>query len=171
MKRITDGKVYLVTCHPTKKQYVGQTQRDMEVRMQHHFQLSRKLTHYPMYADMCKFPESDFSYEILHRGITDKAELNRLEKLEMEQRGTLVPSGYNQPHTDRYVYPTGEAHHRYGVPHTKASKAKMAKAKRGRKHSPETIEKIRASVRKHHASNTRPSNTRRTQDHFKGSAD
>ena len=141
-----NGKIYIVTCRTTGKQYVGQTKRDMKIRMQHHFQLSKRLTEYPMYADMCKYPDTDFSYEILHEGITDKAELNRLEREEIEKQGTLEPTGYNQPHCKRRVYKKGEEHPSFGKPRSTATKRKIAKARRGQRHSPETIAKIREGV-------------------------
>ena len=145
-----NGKIYLITCQVNGKQYVGQTKRTMKVRMQHHFQLSKRLTEYPMYADMCKYPSSDFTYEVIHSDITDKAELNRLEKAEIEKHGTLEPNGYNQPHNKRRVYQKGESHYLFGKQRSDSTKAKIAKYRRGRKHSPETIAKMRESHRRRH---------------------
>ena len=141
-----NGKIYLLTSKTTGKMYVGKTWQDVNIRMTKHQNSAKKLTAYPLYADMLKYGRSDFHVEILHEGITDRSELGELEKVEINRLGTLEPNGYNQPPNKRRVYKRGKEHHCFGIPRTAQTRAKISRANRGKKQKPETIEKIRQAA-------------------------
>lgn len=147
-------------------EYVGQT-NDLPNRLRQHAKADGDCSY--LYRAIRKHGWEAFRVEVLHTNLT-RDEANALEALEIEQRGTLAPHGYNlmsgggafnhRPSTKEKIR---QAH--LGKPKPKPSKETLAKrseglkaawARRhkegpvaysmtGRKHSAETKAKMRAS--------------------------
>lgn len=90
------GCVYLATS-PSEKCYVGLTTMELATRWYHHVWAahnSQQCSHYPFYRAIRKYGAESITLEVLHES-DDLQELTRLERHEIEARGTFT-GGYNQ---------------------------------------------------------------------------
>lgn len=77
---------------PSGKSYIGQTWNEQKRRWDHRQTNARKSV---FHDAIKKYGKNSFKYEILHSNIETQDELNRLEILEIKERNTIVPNGYN----------------------------------------------------------------------------
>jgi len=85
-----NGVIYMYTS-PSGKQYIGQTVNEHRRKSDHKLCNQRTPFHYAVK----KYGYDNFVYEILHKNISTKNELNRLEYEEIQKQNTLYPLGYN----------------------------------------------------------------------------
>lgn len=85
------GEIYVVTCKVHGKQYVGQTTAGVEKRWYQHLRGggSRLLT-----RAFAKYGTESFEIRVVDLG-SDQVDLDRKESHWIETLGTLVPKGYN----------------------------------------------------------------------------
>jgi group I intron endonuclease len=156
--------IYMITS-PSGKSYIGLT-KDYEKRMQYHQRPSSGCILIKNAID--KYGWDNLTKEILHENLT-LDEANKLEEVEILERNTLSPDGYNlrtggdsrivseETKERQRIAQTGMKH----TPERSAKKSaymtgrkrpdwvveKVAAANRGKKHSPEHVEKMAASRR------------------------
>lgn len=128
------GIVYLLTCLPNGKLYVGQTWCLRDRWYKHCHPTKKALRKSVIDAAIQKYGHAAFKIEILTTAATE-AELDEAECMWIGRLGTLVPAGYNLKLGGR-----GGHHH----PETKA---KIATALQGHPVSPEARAKIGAASR------------------------
>lgn len=91
------GHIYKHTS-PSGKAYIGQSWEEPEVRWKQHVwcALGPARDACPsFYGAIRKYDPDAFTQEILHDGIADQDELDRLEIDSISEHGTLHPEGYN----------------------------------------------------------------------------
>jgi group I intron endonuclease len=153
--------IYKHTCIVTGKSYIGQTQNLKDRSWMH----TRPYSRCPAFRNAVqKYGWDNFTTEILHEGLS-LAQANEYEELAIAAHSTQVPHGYNlspggKNHTHhkltrmklaaRPVRPISKetraklivARARRG-PHSEETKKKMSASRTGKRHSMETIEKLR----------------------------
>jgi len=120
------GIIYCYTS-PSGKQYVGQTWEEGRRKW---FHKSRHSECYALKHAINKYGYDNLKYEVLHSGIVTQEEMDSLECLEIEQRNTLAPNGYNLN--------SGGSRGRW----SEESKAKASRSHTGKIKSEETRRKI-----------------------------
>jgi group I intron endonuclease len=157
--------LYKVTNSLTGMQYIGVTV-DPKKRWRSHCRAA-KSTRLLLKNAILKHGEESFKMEVLLQAPQEYC--YEMEPKLIEAYGTLSPSGYNLSaggmgslglvgEQNGCYGRSGEAHpnfgkkgYRAGVLHTDETKLKMAHNRVGKKHSPETIEKMRLSGKKRFA--------------------
>lgn len=152
--------VYVITNLLNGKKYVGVT-RDMRRRMNAHASHTIA-TRAAIKNAIKKYGRENFQMEVLEEGEVDYC--YEREPHWIEILGTQSPSGYNICFGGRGAkglngemngmygrrgdkHPNfGKVGYRTGIPHTEETKEKMRLARLGRKHSPETIAKLKAAA-------------------------
>lgn len=86
------GIIYMATNTVNGKQYIGQTKMTLDARRRVH--QARGNTS-PFGLAIKKYGKSSFRWDVLHTGILDPDELDRLEYEEIRKRKTIAPHGYN----------------------------------------------------------------------------
>lgn len=130
----TYGEVYVITCTINGKQYVGMTARGVAVRWREHQKRSRKgRTHF--YNSIRLYGSEMFTVEVVD-GAPTLEELNLRERHWINKLGTLTPSGFNS---------TTGGDDLSGKRHNPETREKIGAQSRGRKQPPESIEKTRQS--------------------------
>lgn len=147
--------VYKITNIFDNKIYVGQTSRSLEIRWAEHctqaFALSRIHKKTPLHNAISKYGKDGFNCEILATA-TSIEELNELEiyfisKLDSLNKSigyNLSTGGKNSLHSLDTKIKISAGH--LGKTLNDATKEKLRKINLGKKHSKETIEKIKASA-------------------------
>jgi group I intron endonuclease len=154
--------LYKVTNNLTGMQYIGVTV-DPKKRWRSHCRVV-KSTSLLLKNAILKYGEENFRMEVLAQASQEYC--YKMEPKLIEAYGTLSPGGYNLSaggmgslglvgEKNGCYGRSGELHpnfgkkgYRSGVAHTEETKAKMALSRLGKKHSPETIKKIKASAKK-----------------------
>lgn len=77
---------------PNGKEYVGQTWREKQRISDHRCGHTKCLA---FASAINKYGFHSFEYAVLHSGITDQQEMDRLEQYEIATRNTISPNGYN----------------------------------------------------------------------------
>lgn len=140
--------VYLITNNINGKQYVGQTSRELSVRIDEHFR--DKDSKLPLHKAIRKYGQSNFTVTVLKRCKSEQ-ELDKTEGMFIKKLNTTTPNGYNLTpggnsgragyrHTEDYkrlrsIQYKGKGNPNYGKRYTDT--AKFAGFK-GRKHTEET---------------------------------
>jgi hypothetical protein len=88
------GLIYMATNTINGKQYIGQTMQSLAVRKGQHHRKPAKSS-YAFGQAILKYGKKAFTWTILHDGILDDLELDRLEMEEIKKRKTIAPHGYN----------------------------------------------------------------------------
>ena len=148
LNRTVSGEIYLITCLPTGKQYVGQTIQGAMTRWSQHkykagdgFYLGNALKYHG---------DENFTMVVIDTATTPN-DLNTKERLWIEKLNTLVPNGYNLNSGGDNVF---ERKHSLesiekirlkaiGRKHGPEAKAKISAANIGKTITPENIEKLR----------------------------
>lgn len=86
------GVIYLITNLANGKQYVGQTLRTLEERLEEHCSKHSKCL--ALHSAIEKYGRANFQIEQLDVGL-DRLELNYKEAMWIKQLNTLSPHGYN----------------------------------------------------------------------------
>lgn len=129
--------VYLLTNEVNGKKYVGQTVQPWQNRWRHHCWKSTVLgTNMPIASAIAKYGRDAFAMSVLST-CSSQEELNRLELHWARKLNTFSPHGYNL----RAGAGTGAL--------SEETKKKISRANTGKRHSPETIQKLRDSHRGH----------------------
>ena len=91
------GTVYLITCEPEKKSYVGITRRPAKHRFQGHRKGAEKGQgdHLSLQEALRTYGDDSFTYEILDKAAT-LGELSDKEIFYIDKLKTLSPEGYNK---------------------------------------------------------------------------
>lgn len=151
--------IYQITNNVNKKKYIGQTFFSLDKRMQEHIKESRKVK--PclyIHRAIKKYGVENFSFQILCE-CSSKEQLDFKEKYFIEKENTLVPNGYNllldatggdlfsqHPNKD-YVRKRISDGTKAGIARSQKSWSESHKGEKngmyGKKHSPETIEKMK----------------------------
>jgi group I intron endonuclease len=135
--------VYSLKCG--NREYIGQTiQDDFQVRLNGHISEANNGKKRHLYNAIRKHGWNNFKVEILHsfpRKGNWKERLDELETLEILQRNTLAPNGYNNEtggnrnkilHEDTKVLMSvahsGEKHHMFGKNHTEETRQFLREA-------------------------------------------
>lgn len=157
--------LYKVTNSLTGMQYIGVTV-DPKKRWRSHCRAA-KSTRLLLKNAILKHGEENFKMEVLLQAPQEYC--YEMEPKLIEAYSTLSPKGYNLSaggmgslglvgEQNGCYGRSGEAHpnfgkkgYRSGVSHTDETKTKMSLSRTGKKHSPETIEKIKASSKKRFA--------------------
>lgn len=129
---------------PSGKSYIGQTWNESARKRNH----KRADNDYVFSKAIKKYGYENFRYEVIHSGIETQEEMNRLECLEIENRKSLIPNGYNQKEGGRNSRMPEDVKKKIsmankGYKHTEEAKAKMSKSKTGK-----TIKRTAPSSRK-----------------------
>jgi group I intron endonuclease len=161
---IVAGSIYLITNKINGKQYVGQTTRSVAKRWAGHLCDAKRGFAYPICHAIRKYGADGFSVEEIARAKSLK-QLNFLEPLYIKYYDSLKPTGYNLAsggknhviHSDtRVKISSANKGNQYckGRVLSDETKAKIGIANKGRpshrkgkKHSPESIEKMRIASR------------------------
>lgn len=128
------GFIYKITCNTTKESYIGQTVKSINSRWNRHKKRKRECL--KINRAIKKYGENNFTLYKL--GIFPKDSLNNAEIEAIKIFKTLSPDGYNLTEGGKSGGSLSEE--------TKAKLAKYCGAKSsfyGKKHSPESIEKMR----------------------------
>jgi len=88
------GHIYKHTS-PSGKAYIGQSIQEPEARWKAHVYDATRGSDLVFHRAIRKYGPDAFTHEILHDGIDEQDELNRLEIEEIARQGTLLPDGYN----------------------------------------------------------------------------
>jgi group I intron endonuclease len=88
------GHIYKHTS-PSGKAYIGQSMQKPEARWKQHVQDAMRGNDLIFGQAIRKYGPDAFTSEILHEGIDDPDELDRLEVQAIAAHGTLIPEGYN----------------------------------------------------------------------------
>jgi len=91
-KKVINGIIYMYT-GPSGKSYIGQTINEYSRIYAH--KLAKYKDSNAFHNAIRKYGFDAFEYKILHSGISDINELNKLEETEILQRDTMSPNGYN----------------------------------------------------------------------------
>lgn len=135
--------VYSLKCG--NREYIGQTiQDDFQVRLNGHISEANNGKKRHLYNAIRKHGWNNFKVEILHSFPKEgnwKERLDELETLEILQRNTLAPNGYNNEtggnrnkilHEDTKVLMSvahsGEKHHMFGKNHTEETRQLLREA-------------------------------------------
>lgn len=134
------GHIYKLTCQITGKSYVGQTRESIQKRWRGHVKSARvpSATHRSTYLmnAVRRHGEEQFIVECLETCPVEQ--LNAREQHWIATLGTLAPGGYNLEVGGR------------ASPVHPASRSKIAQKLRGRKFSPETLQKMRQAAARRH---------------------
>lgn len=87
-----DGVIYMFTCRENGKKYIGQTW-DIVERIRCHKRAKGDIRLF--HRAIKKYGFDSFDFEILQSGIDTQAYLDLVEWLEIRQKNTLIPNGYN----------------------------------------------------------------------------
>jgi len=133
MKRSKEfGMIYLITCIPTGKLYVGQTTQLLRRRFSQHINSKPKLT-CPLSLAIRKYGRSAFTVTPIEVDIP-VPELNEAERYWVAWYNTIAPLGLN-------ATSGGDVSHRF----SEVSRRRMSESNKGRKHSEETRRKMSES--------------------------
>ena len=88
------GLIYMATNKINGKRYVGQTTQTLYARKHQHI-CRGKVSGNAFDCALNKYGPSAFRWDILHDGILDQAELDRLEVEEIARHNSMAPYGYN----------------------------------------------------------------------------
>ena len=116
------GCVYLITCVPSGKQYVGLTKHSAEVRFKGHVRDAERNKPYALHGAIRKYGQHNFKVETLATS-DDREELSALEAAAIDVLNTRRPSGYNL--TGGGEAPIGEHNPRFGTKHSEHTKRLM----------------------------------------------
>ena len=120
------GEVYVHTCIPNGKSYVGQTTVGVSRRWCDQVKITRWPKHvghnYPLSRAIRKCGKNAFEHQVLAVAHS-KAELDNLEKVWIISLQTRKPNGYN-------ITAGGEGN--FGLTHTEATKAKISQNRQGK---------------------------------------
>lgn len=152
--------IYKITNLVNGKIYVGQTVRDLDERIAEH-----KRHDGIVGRAIKKYGEGNFCFEVIDKA-NNIDELNEKEKYWIRFNDCIKPNGYNlcegggntkgyrhREESKRKMSETqkargsqkGKKNHFYGKTHSSEQKKKWSKERKGRKHSKETIQKMRLS--------------------------
>jgi group I intron endonuclease len=121
-----NGIIYRYTA-PNGKHYIGQTIEESRRISAHKLASCSGVFH----RAIKKYGFCSFEYTVLHRGIDNFDDLNRLEQEEISRHNSISPNGYNLNSGGKNGRPCEEV------------RCKMRASQIGRKHSKETIDKMR----------------------------
>lgn len=123
------GYIYKLTCIPSGKSYIGQTYRDVVIRVirEHLHKPSPDCRH--LFNAVKKHGADNFTYEILHDGIIPEL-LDTFEIEAIKSHNTLAPNGFNLTTGGR------------GGKLSDETRARMSEAHKGKKLSLESIRKM-----------------------------
>lgn len=136
---------------PSGKSYIGQTWNE-KLRMWQH--KSGKYSSRILSSAIKKYGFDNFKYEVIHSGITNQMELDMLEEVEIRNKNTLYPKGYNLKEggggrglfTEESKRVMSEARKKMPAM-TEETKAKISKSLKGVKKSKEHINKVRYKIK------------------------
>ena len=154
--------IYLVTNIVNDKKYVGQTVKSLKVRKRNHLSVAKfhKYNSY-FHRALIKYSEEAFDWKILHGGVENIDELNRLEIYYIGYYNTYGKGGYNLTlgGSGRVGYkPSAETRHKlslanigknnpnYGKKPSTETRKKMSIANSGKNH-PNYGKKLPAETR------------------------
>jgi group I intron endonuclease len=135
------GIIYILTS-PSKKQYIGQTVRDLLKRIFEHEDNEECCM---IYNAIHKYGLENFTVEVLHE-TDNNDELDKFEIMYIKERNTLYPNGYNirtggknglhceASKEKMRQSKLGEKNHNFGKPRTDITKMRISIAKKGEKH-------------------------------------
>jgi group I intron endonuclease len=137
------GIVYCLTS-PSNKQYIGQTIRDFDLRLEEHKSRPDCII---IHSAIQKYGIKNFEKEILFTNRDDNEdELDEMEIKFIKEKNTLYPNGYNirtggkrGKHCDASrekmrLSKLGPKNHNFGKPRTPQTKMRISLAKKGEKH-------------------------------------
>ena len=125
------GVVYCIRCYETEKVYIGQTTRNnYEKRVLQHFHNYYGIKTPKLWNAILKYGKEKFYYGVIEECYTSMDDLNDMEKKYIKVFNS-INYGYNIKEGGR----NGK--------HSLESRKKMSKSQTGRKHSKETLEKMR----------------------------
>lgn len=122
------GIVYCIKCYETGKVYIGQTTRSCDKRVKEH--LTREIKNSKLWKAVKKYGKEKFYYGIIEECYTSMDDLNEMEKKYIKKFNS-IESGYNTAEGGWNAIPTEEI------------RKKLSIAQKGRKHSKESLEKMR----------------------------
>lgn len=153
-------QIYIITCGINGKQYVGQTNRKIRMRIDAHFQQDQIID-----RSIKKYGSRHFLFQVIE-GLESQKTLDEMEKSLIIELSTQMPNGYNlreggrggthheatrrklsKSHTGkklseehiRNIVKTrmGEKHYLYGKHHSEETRRKISETKKGRDTMPE----------------------------------
>ncbi len=113
--------IYLLTNIINGKKYVGQTSRELSVRINEHFRDTQ--SELPIHKAIRKYGEHNFTVDTLAH-CSSQDELDKVEGFYIKELGTMVPNGYN-------LTPGGDSG-RTGYTHTEQFKQLRSKEYSGK---------------------------------------
>lgn len=131
-----DSGVYLITNLINGKKYVGQS---LGIRQRWLAHLRRKSC-LALYSALEKYGKDNFKFEVVYC-TNDKEEMNRVETLLIKEHNSMYPNGYN------LLGGGGSPNEMADFVKEKIREAQLngANYMKGKKHSPETIAKMKAA--------------------------
>ena len=164
-----NGIIYCYTS-PSGKQYIGQTVNESRRKAYHKYQAFSLNAKTIFHVAIRKYGFENFKYEVLHKNLTSKSEMNILEEMEILNRNTLAPNGYNLNSGGLSHIPTKEVckkmyKNRIGIRPNEEKRKKMSDWKIGRNRTDDYRKKL--SEAKKGKKHTEQSKINMGRSHFK----
>ena len=140
-----NGKIYLATCKPTGKNYVGQTRSSLPKRIELHLWRASQNTQNLFHQAIREYGADAFKWEILHCDVRTQEQLDELEQACIVEFNSMRPHGLNTGQRK------GDEHYSRQRGFSSEHRANIAKAKRGKRRSAKARKAISEGMRRMHA--------------------